>query len=60
MTIEQLIAADEHSPEQVVLRHEDHRLLHERFATLPEQYQTVSGCVLPIDCARKRTDTHFP
>jgi RNA polymerase sigma-70 factor (ECF subfamily) len=41
MTIEQLVAADEHSPEQVVLRHEDHRLLHERFATLPEQYQTV-------------------
>jgi DNA-directed RNA polymerase specialized sigma24 family protein len=41
MTIELLIAADEHSPEQVVLRHEDHRLLHERFATLPEQYQTV-------------------
>jgi RNA polymerase sigma factor (sigma-70 family) len=41
MTLEQLVAADEHSPEQVALRHEDHRLLHERFATLPEQYQTV-------------------
>jgi len=41
MTIEQLIAADEHSPDQIALRHEDHRLLHERFATLPEQYQTV-------------------
>jgi RNA polymerase sigma-70 factor (ECF subfamily) len=41
MTFEQLIAADEHSPEQVALRLEDHRLLHERFATLPEQYQTV-------------------
>ena len=41
MTLEQLFAADELSPEQVALRHEDHRLLHERFATLPEQYQTV-------------------
>jgi RNA polymerase sigma-70 factor (ECF subfamily) len=41
MTIEQLVASDEHSPDQIALRHEDHRLLHERFATLPEQYQTV-------------------
>lgn len=41
MTVEQLIIAEEHSPEQIALSHEDHRLLHERFATLPEQYQTV-------------------
>lgn len=41
MTIEKLLAAEEHSPEQVALRHEDHRLLHQRFATLPEQYQRV-------------------
>ncbi|HLX57282.1 MAG TPA: sigma-70 family RNA polymerase sigma factor [Ktedonobacteraceae bacterium] len=40
MSIEQLVA-DEHSPEHIALRHEDHRLLHERFAALPEQYQTV-------------------
>jgi len=39
--IEQLFAADEHSPEQVALRHEKHHLLRERIATLPEQYQTV-------------------
>ncbi len=41
MAIEQLFAADELSPEQAALRQEDHRLLRERFASLPEQYQTV-------------------
>ena len=41
MTLEQLVASDEYSPEYAALRDENHRLLHERFATLPEQYQTV-------------------
>lgn len=41
MTLEQLFEDDELSPEQMALRHEKHRLLHQHFATLPEQYQTV-------------------
>ncbi len=41
MTIEQLVATDEHSPERMALLKEDHLLLHKHFATWPEQYQTV-------------------
>ncbi len=41
MSIESPVAADEQSPDQLALLHEDHRLLHEHFATLPEQYQIV-------------------
>ena len=41
ITIEQLLADEAYKPDQLALQHEDYRLLHERFATLPEHYQTV-------------------
>ena len=36
-----LFADEDHIPEQTILRREDHALLRERFASLPEQYQKV-------------------
>lgn len=36
-----LFASEDHAPEQAALRREDHALLRERFASLPEQYQKV-------------------
>lgn len=36
-----LLANEEHGPEQRVLRDEDHQLLRQRFAALPQHYQQV-------------------
>lgn len=41
MTTEALYDDEEQAPEWVVLRHEEHALLHERLAYLPEQQQEV-------------------
>ncbi len=41
MTAETLLADEEHGPEQLALRDEDHLLLRQRFAALPEHYQQV-------------------
>ena len=36
-----LLADEDHAPEHTALRNEDHRLLREHFASLPEPYQRV-------------------
>lgn len=41
LTVETLLEDEEHGPEQLALRGEDHLLLRQRFATLPEHYQQV-------------------
>lgn len=41
MTIETLLADEEHGPEQHALRDEDYLFLRQRFAALPEHYQQV-------------------
>lgn len=39
--VETLLADEEHEPEQLALSNEDHLVLRQRFAALPEHYQQV-------------------